>query len=542
MCLATPEWYTRVVHMALAMSRPFKHPKTGIYWLRKRVPADLVGVLGRAEEKRSLKTRDAAEAKRLHLQALAEIEARWLNLRAGPAALNEREAHVLASRVYTNLLDIYHDNPSKFTFWLTDFYAEVSEQLAKKLSYNASDFNEEDEKDNPFFFIPDPDRARYDDASRLELQCWDSAIEILKVEGLVVDAVSRQKLARALADAFQRASLELARQARGEFGEGGRSLAQPIGHSRSPQKQASEIKKAFPFAEAMKLWVAEKQPAERTVYEWTRVMRSLEGFLGHADVHHVSPEDLIRWKNSMVEAGLKPKTIRDGKLAPIRAILQCAVDNRRLQSNTAERINVDVKAKAVEARRGYSDAEAATVLRAALKQTDPVLRWVPWLCAYSGARVSEVCQLRVQDVRQQDGIWCLWFAAEAGPLKNVNSERAVPLHTALVDGGFLDFVKSLPAGPIFSHLPPDKFGKRGGNGTKVLGRFVRGLKLTDTRLAPNHSWRHRFKTAGRRYGLALDIVNAITGHGRKTVADAYGEFPISALERELAKIPALDLA
>ena len=33
-----PEWYTRVVHMALAMSRPWKHPKTGVYWLRKRVP------------------------------------------------------------------------------------------------------------------------------------------------------------------------------------------------------------------------------------------------------------------------------------------------------------------------------------------------------------------------------------------------------------------------------------------------------------------------------------------------------------------------
>ena len=30
-----------VVHMALAVARPWKHPKTGIYWLRKRVPDDL---------------------------------------------------------------------------------------------------------------------------------------------------------------------------------------------------------------------------------------------------------------------------------------------------------------------------------------------------------------------------------------------------------------------------------------------------------------------------------------------------------------------
>jgi hypothetical protein len=61
-----PEWYTRVVHMALAMSRPWKHPKTGVYWLRKRVPGDLHLRVGKREEKRSLKTRDPIEAKRRH--------------------------------------------------------------------------------------------------------------------------------------------------------------------------------------------------------------------------------------------------------------------------------------------------------------------------------------------------------------------------------------------------------------------------------------------------------------------------------------------
>jgi hypothetical protein len=46
-------------------------------------------------------------------------------------------------------------------------------------------------------------------------------------------------------------------------------------------------------------------------------------------------------------------------------------------------------------------------------------------------------------------------------------------------------------------------------------------------------------TLGRRHGLMPDIVNAITGHHKKTVADSYGEFPIEALHRELLKIPTL---
>jgi hypothetical protein len=41
--------------MALAMSRPWKHPKTGVYWLRKRIPNALQPLVGKREEKRSLR-------------------------------------------------------------------------------------------------------------------------------------------------------------------------------------------------------------------------------------------------------------------------------------------------------------------------------------------------------------------------------------------------------------------------------------------------------------------------------------------------------
>jgi integrase len=217
------------------------------------------------------------------------------------------------------------------------------------------------------------------------------------------------------------------------------------------------------------------------------------------------------------------------------------VDNRRLPANPAERIGVDVRVKAAETIRSFTDEEARTILKAALQERHPVRRWVPWLCAYTGARVSEVCQLRAEDVVQVDGIWCLKLAPEAGSLKTHSSERAIPLHPAVLESGFLDFMRSVRSGPLFAALTPDKFGNRGGNGTKVLSRWVRGLGLVDPRLSPSHSWRHRLKTLGRRHGLALDLVNAITGHGRKTVADGYGEFPMPALYREIQKIPTLEL-
>jgi hypothetical protein len=45
------------------MAQPFKHPTTGIYYIRRKVPPDLREVLGR-EYKRSLNTSDNGLAKK----------------------------------------------------------------------------------------------------------------------------------------------------------------------------------------------------------------------------------------------------------------------------------------------------------------------------------------------------------------------------------------------------------------------------------------------------------------------------------------------
>ena len=270
-------------------------------------------------------------------------------------------------------------------------------------------------------------------------------------------------------------------------------------------------------------------------------MTQLSDFLEHDDARRVSPDDLVSWKADLLAKGLKAKTIRDSKLAPVRAIFQWAMDNRKLETNPAARINIDLKARSSEKRRGYSDEEAKIILKSACAEKEPHKRWVPWVCAYTGARISEICQLRAEDVKEIDGIWCIAFAAEAGSLKNVNSERVVPVHSALQDEGFLKFAASVRKGPLFTDLAPDRFGNRGGTGTKILSWWIRSLGVTDKRISPNHSWRHRLKTLGRRHGLAVDILDAMTGHGRKTVADTYGEFPPAAMLRELSKISALKL-
>ena len=50
--------------MALAMTRPYAHPKTGVYWVRKVVPEVLRSAIGKRELVQSLGTPKEARANR----------------------------------------------------------------------------------------------------------------------------------------------------------------------------------------------------------------------------------------------------------------------------------------------------------------------------------------------------------------------------------------------------------------------------------------------------------------------------------------------
>jgi len=65
------------------MARPWRHPKSGVYYLRVRVPGDLVGVAGRSIEKQSLGAKDVSEALIRFSKAMADLVERWTKLHAG---------------------------------------------------------------------------------------------------------------------------------------------------------------------------------------------------------------------------------------------------------------------------------------------------------------------------------------------------------------------------------------------------------------------------------------------------------------------------
>ena len=259
--------------MILAMSRPWKHPKSGVYWLRKRVPDDLQTLVGKREEKRSLQTRDPVEAKRRHAEALAEIESRWANLRAGPRVLTEVEAHQMAAAVHDQWLQQHRDNPSGQTYWQVNLgehlFAPPEVLTVDKLQGGK--------------FLTDFDPIAFK-VLEMEKWCQGAADERLAAHGLVVDDRSRRKLGVAIGAAVQRASVALARLAKGEM------LPSAVLFPVQSKSVALADTRPVPFQFLVDGWSTERRPVAKTVYEWSRVVRQLKEFLGHDDAKQLTGE------------------------------------------------------------------------------------------------------------------------------------------------------------------------------------------------------------------------------------------------------------
>ena len=541
--------------MVLAMSRPWKHPKTGRYYLRKRVPADLREAVGTDVVKITLGTKDPAAAKTLHLKALSDLESRWANMRVGTQSLTEREAHSVANRAYEIWVRIHRNDPSFQSFWQTELYENLwTTPLIAISEANLQKFGSIKIQES---FA----------ASEMRRFCRKVSKSLLVEEGLLLDAASENKLEKAIAAAYQRASIELSRMAQGyDQDKDVEYLAETFGNEYSKRllfkkggtSNAKSNSEKLSITALLEGWWRENKAAGRkpSTYEsYRNTVRYFIAFLGHDNVETVTAHDIIGFKDHRLNVpsartGRKasPKTVKDSDLSALKTLFRWAVSNRKIQENPTLGVTIKVTKPARLRSKGFSDAEAVAILAASLKYendneyegTAAAKRWVPWLCAFTGARVGEIAQLRRQDIRWENSRCIIRITPEAGTVKT-NDAREVVLHRQLGDVGFEAFVKTLPNGHLF--LKPRQDGDVLGplQGLKNrLAEFGRSI-VPDRNVAPNHGWRHRFKTIGMESGIAPRILDAIQGQAARTVADTYGEVSIKTIAAAIDRFPTFDI-
>jgi integrase len=544
--------------VGLRMARPWKHPKTGMWWLRNAVPRDLkakrnelaaMGITLPSEVKHTLKTKVDALAKERWSAANVECEKRFAAMRNalinGPSNLSSKQIAAIAGDIARRLLA---SDPN-----LNDDYVEVKGRGELKVNWKQTV--------DLFALIGSNGLDRY--AGTRDV-----------INGFVAKALLKQGIAAI----DNQSRLQLEARIVKDLPEHGRMLAamQEDGDYRLPEffqgRPALDVTFAKPaidkvtFDQLIDGWQRHKKPAPASVRAYRNWCKAFVVWRNSDNAATVTKKEMIAWREALQA---NPKFNDKGnknKLEGVRRIIDWGILNEKLDFHVNPAKGVTVPASKSK-KEGWPDEQTALILIKAKEQTG-YLRWAPLMMAVTGARAGEIAQLRVSDIQvDSEGQWSIRITHDAGRLKNNASERTIPLHSAVVVEGFPDYVKSLGSGGVDDRLFPSLFAatsvrrafKNGegetsrisGNSGDIYRRWLYGTKARngkvsggflkpDNRYSPRHAWRHRIATLMRTYcdSDAEVRIAELEGHAKTSMTSRYGKSaPITVLRKAVESIP-----
>lgn len=169
--------------------------------------------------------------------------------------------------------------------------------------------------------------------------------------------------------------------------------------------------------------------------------------------------------------------------------------------------------------------------------------WYVLCCMFTGARPNEISQLTNNDIRQDDdGIWYFDINdADLKKLKNKQSNRNVPIHSKLIDAGFLNYVKKIQ-GNIFSKSPKSSDWSNYAS-AYVIEPFLSENKIPKQTKEGNivfYCLRHSFITyLINEKHAEVRFVQELVGHEQGTGTTknyTHGQCQLSKLREELEKL------
>jgi integrase len=227
----------------------------------------------------------------------------------------------------------------------------------------------------------------------------------------------------------------------------------------------------------------------------------------------LSPAEIVAKAKAEGTEGLAPRT-REKRLDRLRLFFGIWVKRRLISHNPCDGFQVTNKAQdELRTREPFSPADLKSIFAPErLATPQPHKYWTPVLGLYTGARVTELAQLHVEDIEEVAGIWGMHIRRQT---KNMASRRFVPLHPELIRLGFLDYIADVKKAR-FEHVFPGLTWGANGPGDSVGDWFNRTyLRKTcgiDDPSKVFHSFRHSFATAAERAGVPDGRIAQLTGH------------------------------
>jgi integrase len=565
------------------------------YYARQTVPIDLVGVFGKRELWRSLRTTDPREAKRLVRAVLDEWDLEFARARAR-TSLSEHDIQEAVWNRYVELTEA--DEQFRQSLPSDDDLDAVWIELEKEFGKQDLEAFRVFEYVRDRFEISQQERAerlaalRADAARGNTRLVADEAQRIAKAKGVVLAKGSDDF--RKLAQGLQRSELEaLTRAAERDQGDFTGSPRDALVRPPSAYVAAPSIAPGESIAELFDAYAAEnpeqvkpdtlnqsrmavdlfidhvgarfpvKDINKKVVGAWKRLLLRYPVKAAETNMFRgMSLKEIVAANDAADEATRKPvispKTV-NRYLSGLGAFSEWLVINEYLPASPLEDMFIKIdKTKRIAL--PFSTPDMRTLFSSPLFvgcQSDDKMHlpgnvairdhryWLPLVMLFSGARPGEIAQLLVDDVREMHGRWIMHITEEGDGTKSVKtkgSQRVVPIHPELVRLGFVEFCKEKKKGSdkrLFPEAERNERGQIAAKFSREFGRYLTRIGIKDGRGLSLYSFRHGFVDALRRAELLDEQFGLLIGHVKHSTTGQYGVLPQGMLRQRVEMIEAV---
>jgi integrase len=402
------------------------------------------------------------------LEENVKLERMWHERAHGPVetVLSHRQIVALAGEFYREMIDNHGDDPGKPEKWQA--VIERDKQLKADASKHIP----------PVFSFPKENFVRF--------AFQDEVNEFLKSRGLKLSGAKLNSFVDAYLGAKEQAAEVLKRYADKNYKED--KDADRFG---DPKVLTDDDK--VDAMNMFNLYANEAELDRKTRVSWGNKIKLLMSSVGHDDLARLTAKNVIAWKDKLLitkkrqsktdrlakkpEENLGKKTIRNCYIAAVKATLNYAKEQGAISKTVATGVTVRVAKQKKQREKGFTKEEAHLILRATVAPSQAEIspeyakarRWVPWICAYTGARVNEITQLQPTDFHVKDKINYIRVDAEAA---KTGDYRLVPLHEDLIDQGLLEYKDSCKGRPLFYDPGRSRGGKESGRHFRKAGEHL----------------------------------------------------------------------
>jgi integrase len=494
--------------------------RNGVYHFRLRIPSDLQSILHKREIVRSLKTGSHRTAKKRAKTWESRIHYLFTILRSAKVSQRkQKEIGCLAKKYYEEFIRNVDDDLDEYYEGQSDGLSTMADQTYVALFANNLEQN--------------------------KLTIDECIVEkSFKVERKVEDYQS-------LCLEFLKAQLEACKvffdSVDGKFTD---QFKSPLGKNAEGDAEPTEL-----LSKIITAFIGEHEGVAWRPRTGAQIKSGLAKFIevvGDRPVVEIQRQDIRSFKDFL----LKLPSRRGGQgatlsassvnkyIAIVTTLFNWANDQGYCEGdNPASNLKVRKSKVANEERSDFSDDDLKLIFSGnyyAQKKKRPDRYFIPLILLHSGARLEEIAQLDVGDVKKVEGVWCFDInPADDKFLKTKGSKRVVPIHSHLINLGFLDYLESLKQSGS-DRLFPQLTKSANGYGSAISKWFnprLRKMGIKDPEKVL-HSTRHTVITQLKYADAQNHTIAELVGHTVESITvGRYGKkLNVKALQTEVEKL------